>query len=90
MSLYKNLSKTADAFGSVGGMLGDFVSVATDSSGIIKEKVNSSIEEERIEQATNRILLKAKSIKKIVDAIHCTPAEAEELLDKEMQNARNS
>lgn len=83
-TMFKALSKTTDAIGAVGGLVGDTLSACGEGAGILREKVNSSVEEEKIEQAKNRILVKAAAIREIAEALGCTLVEAQEFLEAEM------
>ena len=85
MSVMKNIGKGFDALGSVGGLVGDGLNMLTDSTGIIKEKINSSIEEEKMDQAKQRILAKAAAIKEISKALGISAIEAQQLLEQEME-----
>lgn len=49
-----------------------------------KNEIDTLSEERRIENAVDRILVKAKGIKQIQKALGCTLQEAEELLNQEL------
>lgn len=83
-TMFKALSKTTDAFGAVGGLVGDTLSACGEGAGILREKVTSSVEEEKIEQAKNRILVKAAAIREIAEALNCSLQDAEECLEREL------
>lgn len=78
------LKKTWKAAGSVGGLVGDGVDVVTEGVGIFKEKVTSSREEVKIEEAKNQVLALANAIREIKEALNCSAAEAEEILNKQL------
>lgn len=84
--MLKMFSKTADAIGAVGGLVSDTVSACGEGANILKEKIDSSVEEEKIQQAKNRILAKVEAVKEIAAVTGLTMQEAEELLNQEMQN----
>ena len=84
ITMLKAINKSLDTVGAVGGLFTDTVNAVGNGANIIKEKVNSSVEEEKIEQAKNRILVKAAAIREIAEALGCTLAEAQEFLEAEM------
>ena len=55
-----------------------------EGANILKEKVTSSVEEEKIEQAKNRILVKAAAIREIMEALNCSSEDACKLLEEEL------
>ena len=84
ITMLKAINKGLDTVGAVGGLFTDTVNAVGNGANIIKEKVNSSVEEEKIEQAKNRILVKAAAIREIAEALGCTLVEAQEFLEAEM------
>lgn len=84
MSLFSNVNKTFGLVGSSVGAVTDLVEAGQNSFKILQVKVDSSIQEEEIEQAKNRILVKAEAIKEIAKALNCSLVEAEQLLNKEL------
>lgn len=85
VTMFRTIGKSLDAVGSVGGFISDTVTAGGAVSNIIKEKVSSSIEEEKIEQAKNRILVKAAAIKEIAEALGCDLITAEQFLEEELK-----
>lgn len=83
--MFKTIGKSLDAVGSVGGLISDTVTAVGEGANILKEKVSSSIEEEKIEQAKNRILVKAAAIKEIAEALGCDLITAEQFLEEELK-----
>ena len=86
VTMLKALNKTWDAVGSVGGLVSETMSACGESANILKTKVESSVEEEKIEQAKNRILVKAAAIREIAEALNCSLQDAEECLERELNN----
>lgn len=68
-------------------MLSSISDVFTNSVKTVGEKVSSSAEEERLEQATTRILLKAACIKKIMSALDCSWEDACKILEQELEKS---
>lgn len=77
------LGTTGDVVSSAGGNVKTFME---EGANIVKTKLSSSVEEEKLEQATNRVLMKAACIKKIMRALDCSWQEASEILEAEMNN----
>ena len=90
--MLKMFNKTASAVGSFGGMLADTLEGTIDIGSKVKHSIDgeiSSLQYERdMENAVNRILIKAQYIKEIKDALKISATEAEELLMKEFNNGR--
>ena len=84
ITMLKAINKGLDTVGAVGGLFTDTVNAVGNGANIIKEKVNSSVEEEKIEQAKNRILAKAAAIREIAEALNCSLQDAEECLEREL------
>lgn len=90
MDILKTINKSFGAIGSVGSLAAD----AVDGISSLGSKAGISIEEEisimqynqRLDNAKERILNKAKHIKEIAETLNISPSEAEELLDKELNN----
>lgn len=66
-------------------MLNSITDVFSNSMKTVNEKVSSSAEEEKIEQAKNRILVKAAAIREIAEALNCSLQDAEECLERELK-----
>lgn len=82
--MFKTINKGLDAVGSIGSFVTDSVNAVGGGANVIKEKISSSVEEEKIKQATERILLKAECVKQIMEALDCNWAEACQVLEEEM------
>ena len=77
------LGTTGDVISSAGENVKTFIE---EGANIAKTKLSSSVEEEKLEQATNRVLMKAACIKKIMNALDCTWQEACDILEEELHN----
>lgn len=88
MNIFEPVKKTFKAVGSVGGLAADFVEGTIDVGSKAKNALNGEIDslqyERDLQNATSRILAKAKYIREIMDQLHISADEAEELLRKEM------
>ena len=88
MNIFDPVKKTFKAVGSVGGLAADFVEGTIDVGSKAKNALNGEIDslqyERDLQNATSRILAKAKYIREIMDQLHISADEAEELLCKEM------
>lgn len=87
--MLKLLKKTSNVAGAFGTLIGDTITACSDSTGIIKEKVISSLQEEKLEQATNRVLLKAECVKKVMDTLNCDWKTACSILKDELNKTEN-
>ena len=90
--MLKMLNRTASAVGSFGGLVADTLEGTIEIGSKAKHAIDgeiSSLQYERdMENAVNRILIKAQYIKEIKEALNIPATEAEELLMKEFNNGR--
>ena len=84
MKFLNPLKKGFEVVGSVGSVVSDTIETVGEGTNILKAKVNSSVEEEKIEQVKNRILIKAAAIREIAEALNCSLQDAEECLEREL------
>lgn len=93
MNIIKPLNKAFSAAGSLGGLAADVVEgtidIGSKTKKVLEGEINSLQYERDMENATSRILAKAKYIKQISEALHITASEAEELLNKEVSNGQS-
>lgn len=93
MNIMKPINKAFSAAGSLGGLAADVVEGTIDIGSKTKKalegEINSLQYERDMENATSRILTKAKYIKQISEALNITASEAEELLNKEVLNGQS-
>lgn len=75
--MFKTLGKATEAVGTSLGLV-------EDGANYVKEKMTSTVEEERIIQAKERILLRFNAMKEIAAVTGLTINEAAELLDQEL------
>ena len=91
--MFKMLNKTASAVGSFGGLVADTLEGTIEIGSKAKHAIDgeiSSLQYERdMDNAVSRILVKAKYIKQIKEALNISSVEAEELLNKEMNHGKD-
>ena len=88
--MVNTLTKLGSAATSVVGMAADVIDGTRDLGSQINQSAQDEIktlsEERRIENAVNRLLMKADGINKIREAFGCSLEQAEELLRNEIDN----
>lgn len=86
--LPRPIKKGLETIGATGDIVCSFAEGSKDLLGkgtkYFKVKANASIEEEELIQTTSFLLLKAKSIKKLMKTLNISAADAAELLEQEM------
>lgn len=90
--MFNVITRATSALGSVGGMVVDTLEGTMEIGSKAKHAIDGEISclqyERDMENAVNRILIKAQYIKEIKDALKISATEAEELLMKEFNNGR--
>lgn len=90
MNIFDPVKKTFKAVGSVGGLAADFVEGTIDVGSKAKNALNGEIDslqyERDLQNATSRILTKAKYIREIMKELDISAEEAEYLLQNEMNH----
>lgn len=86
--LPRPIKKGLETIGATGDIVCSFAGGSKDlldkGTKYFKVKANASIEEEEILQTTSVLLVKAKSIKKLMKTLNISAADAAELLEQEM------
>lgn len=87
------ITKMGSAVGSVGTVVADTlegtIELGSKAKNAIEGEISSLQYERDMENAVNRILVKAEHIKQIMKALNISSVEAEELLLKEMNHGKN-
>lgn len=91
--MFQMITKMGSAVGSVGTVVADTLEgtleLGSKAKNAIEGEISSLQYERDMENAVNRILVKAEHIKQIMKALNIGPVEAEELLLKEMNHGKN-
>ena len=91
--MFQMITKMGSAVGSVGTVVVDTlegtIELGSKAKNAIEGEISSLQYERDMENAVNRILIKAEHIKQIMKALNISSVEAEELLLKEMNHGKN-
>ncbi len=91
--MFQMITKMGSAVGSVGTVVADTlegtIELGSKAKNAIEGEISSLQYERDMENAVNRILIKAEHIKQIMKALNISSVEAEELLLKEMNHGKN-
>lgn len=91
--MFQMITKMGSAVGSVGTVVADTlegtIELGSKAKNAIEGEISSLQYERDMENAVNRILVKAEHIKQIMKALNISSVEAEELLLKEMNHGKN-